>query len=444
MVKTIDSIAFNKMKNDFSAKTALIMLDGFGISHSFLANAIELAKPAFFNSLWRQEKRQILVANKDKETAYQSIFAGQMTLTRREAIAIALNNSQFVNFSLFVNLFLNAQKEKRNIHLIGVLSDNNLFDLEILAGFLKIAKIHNFENLCLHLIFENNGSDLIESLMVKLREFHFRNIVSIVGSFYLTEKNKRKLIIDLTTKGLGEKANNLIEALQFNRQEGFEDEFILPTKLSITGLIEPRDTVLTFNFENNLIPDLINDLPKFLELDIFQNWQKNFTSNITNNLSEILNQYHKTYLKVFENNWEGGLKQEPDFLQIEVKSAWEMAYKTGDIIKAQKAVLKVDEELKKMVRELKKKNYQILIAGSFGFLEEMNLEKSYSQNPVPLIFLPTEETEVMSLMKNDSQIFSDFSLNPHSLADIAPTILAIFKINQPVSMSGQNLLTNLK
>jgi 2,3-bisphosphoglycerate-independent phosphoglycerate mutase len=54
---------------------------------------------------------------------------------------------------------------------------------------------------------------------------------------------------------------------------------------------------------------------------------------------------------------------------------------------------------------------------------------AHTTNPVPLVYIGEKKSSL---------------LGPHigTLADLAPTLLSLMDIEQPVEMSGQNLLTN--
>lgn len=108
----------------------------------------------------------------------------------------------------------------------------------------------------------------------------------------------------------------------------------------------------------------------------------------------------------------------------------DMVGHTGDIDAAVKAVETVDEEMGKILEELKKVDGTILITADHGNCEYMlddegNKVTSHSTNPVPL-FLVGMDAELRS---------------GGALCDIAPTILDILNIDKPEEMTGKTLIS---
>jgi 2,3-bisphosphoglycerate-independent phosphoglycerate mutase len=106
---------------------------------------------------------------------------------------------------------------------------------------------------------------------------------------------------------------------------------------------------------------------------------------------------------------------------------------TGNLDAAIKAVEAVDNCLGKIYKAASENATEILITADHGNAEQMvdsNTQKSHTAhttNPVPLIYIGKKKASL---------------LGPHlgTLADLAPTLLALMDIKQPAEMSGQNLL----
>ncbi len=97
------------------------------------------------------------------------------------------------------------------------------------------------------------------------------------------------------------------------------------------------------------------------------------------------------------------------------------------------AVEAVDRCLGKIHHAALETDTEILITADHGNAEQMldpKTQKSHTAhttNPVPLIYVGDKKVSL---------------LGPHvgTLADLAPTLLALMGIEQPMEMSGQNLL----
>ena len=87
----------------------------------------------------------------------------------------------------------------------------------------------------------------------------------------------------------------------------------------------------------------------------------------------------------------------------------------------------------KSIKLPKKSGVEILITADHGNVEQMinpethNHHTAHTTNPVPFIYIGNKNVSLQE---------------PHlgTLADIAPTILAIMKIEQPKEMTGQSLI----
>ena len=104
---------------------------------------------------------------------------------------------------------------------------------------------------------------------------------------------------------------------------------------------------------------------------------------------------------------------------------------TGNFEASVKAVEVVDSCLQKVVEAVAEQNGQVLITADHGNVEEMFDEASnqphtqHTTLPVPLIYAGSKN---LSLDKDGS------------LADVAPTLLALMELDQPKEMSGRSLL----
>jgi 2,3-bisphosphoglycerate-independent phosphoglycerate mutase len=111
----------------------------------------------------------------------------------------------------------------------------------------------------------------------------------------------------------------------------------------------------------------------------------------------------------------------------------DMVGHTGKLDAAIFAVEAVDRCLGKIHQAALETDTEILITADHGNAEQMldpKTQKSHTAhttNPVPLIYVGDKKVSL---------------LGPHvgTLADLAPTLLALMGIEQPMEMSGQNLL----
>ncbi len=109
----------------------------------------------------------------------------------------------------------------------------------------------------------------------------------------------------------------------------------------------------------------------------------------------------------------------------------DMVGHSGNLDATKQAVKLMDEQIKRVVDEALIKNGQVLIVSDHGNAEEMinpftkEILTEHTTNPVPCILIK-KNTKGIKLKKG-------------KLADVAPTIIKLMKIKQPVEMTGKPL-----
>jgi 2,3-bisphosphoglycerate-independent phosphoglycerate mutase len=108
----------------------------------------------------------------------------------------------------------------------------------------------------------------------------------------------------------------------------------------------------------------------------------------------------------------------------------DMVGHTGDYAAAVEAVECVDEQLKRLVETCHAAGAHVFITADHGNADDMGTpddpHTAHTLNPVPFISLPTDNEYAVR--------------EGGTLADIAPTLLAVMEINKPDAMTGESLL----
>lgn len=310
-----------------------------------------------------------------------------------------------------------------------------------------------------------------------------------------------KLAYNALVLGQGEKANSAQEAVENSYKAGKTDEFVLPTVISesekITSVIKNNDSVIFFNFRPDRARELtraINDKDfeaferesinlTFVTMTEYDNTLKNVSvafnqESYKNTLGEYLSKMGKTQLRIAETEkyahvtffFNGGVEVankgedrvlipspkvptydlQPemsayklcdqviskidtgvyDFIVLNFANA-DMVGHTGIFQAAKKAVEVVDECLGKIVDRILEKEGTVFITADHGNAETMidySTGKSmtaHTTDPVPFIYV---SKEAKPLRKGGI------------LADIAPTVLNVMRLEVPEEMTGKNLI----
>ncbi|MEK7130828.1 MAG: 2,3-bisphosphoglycerate-independent phosphoglycerate mutase [Patescibacteria group bacterium] len=295
------------------------------------------------------------------------------------------------------------------------------------------------------------------------------------------------------TKGEGKKYDSALEAIRGNYEEGKTDEFIEPcvihTANGKTCEVADHDAMIFFNFRSDRAKQLAK---KFMEECHAQDftyltmtkYDESLSSevlfggeNIPDNLAEIISKNNLKQLHIAETEkfahvtsfFDGG-KQDPCALEDrkliesnkvathdlmpemkakeiteEIMSAMQkgehhfivanfanldMVGHGGKMKEAITAVETVDSSIGRIMKEVEKSDYVLIITADHGNAEKMfdpktnQAHTAHTGNPVPFI-----------MMKKDLKLFGS-----GKLADIAPTILQIMNIEKPKAMTGVSLI----
>ncbi len=341
----------------------------------------------------------------------------------------------------------------------------------------------------------------------KIKELNTGRIASIVGRFYAMDRDNRweriEKAYNLLTTGKSEyTAARADTAIQNAYDRGESDEFIIPTAIGSPAIIKNGDAVVFMNYRADRARELtqsiaIEDFDGFPRKALLKThfvclteYKKDFNLpcaylpvNVNNTLGSYLSDQGFSQLRIAETEkyahvtffFNGGLEApmsgekrklipSPNVTTYDLKpemSAFELTDSLADAIKSKqydlivcnfantdmvghsgkieatiKAVEVVDSCLGIIHQACMENNFEILITADHGNAEQMtspNTSKphtAHTTNPVPLIYVGNRDASLVESYVG-------------SLADLAPTMLALMGIEPPKEMTGKCLL-NIK
>lgn len=327
-----------------SRKVILMILDGWGKATKPEVSAIDLAQTPFIDSLYQKYPYSYLEASGlavglpegqmgNSEVGHTNIGAGRIVYQDLVKIHKAFETREIHQNKILLDAFEYAKNNKKNIHLIGLVSDGGVHShIEHLKGFCSIAKELNFSDLYIHAFTDGRDTDpqsgrkFLEDLQKHLNQTTGK-IASVIGRYYAMDRDKRwervKLAYDLLVSGMGENTENLLQSIEKSYQEGITDEFLKPLKVLENGKPLPNiaadDVVICFNFRTDRGREITqvltqSDFPDFgmkkLPLhyitltnydDTFEKVQVLFDKdNLNNTLGEVLAQNGKKQIRIAE------------------------------------------------------------------------------------------------------------------------------------------------
>lgn len=328
---------------------------------------------------------------------------------------------------------------------------------------------------------------------------------SLCGRYYAMDRDNNwdriQIAFDLITKSQAEfSAGTATEALQQAYQRGEDDEFVKATRLGESWEMRPEDVVLVMNFRADRARQLSQAFastplpqlhrPDFLDsvhvatLTQYADHLRTAIAfppeTLANTLGEVVSRAGRTQLRIAETEkyahvtffFSGGKEEvlpgetrelvpspkvatydlqpemsAPAVTDFLVKAIEEQAYDlivcnyangdmvghTGDFQAAVKAIEALDREVARVIEACDHVGAACVITADHGNAEQMQDHTSgqphtaHTTGPVP-VWLAADPIGIQSLRSG-------------ALQDVAPTLLDLLGLEQPVEMTGHSLIT---
>lgn len=378
----------------------------------------------------------------------------------------------------------------------------HLFALLEMAKKLGLEKVYVHAFMDGRDVSPTSGAGYIETLLAKMQEIGVGELATVSGRYYAMDRDKRWERVERAWKamvnGEGEKATDAVQAVKDSYAKDVTDEFIVPMVIEgVNGRIQKNDGIIFYNFRADRAKQLARsfvdkafdgfDRGDFntLEFVSMTEYDVRLGDMLTvaypplvleNTLGEWLAKHGKKQLRTAETEkyahvtsfFNGGVEapnegedrklvpspkvatydlapsmsaeavadevvkgiesEQYDFILVNFANP-DMVGHTGILDAAVEAVQTVDACVGRVLEVVKAKEGKLLICADHGNCEKMANEDgtpftSHTTNPVPLILYG-----------------EDKALSDGTLADVAPTVLALMNIEAPKEMTGKSLLS---
>lgn len=265
--------------------TALIIMDGYGLSKVKKGNAIGVECSPYVRYLMQNYPTTQLNASGlavglpegqmgNSEVGHLNIGAGRVIYQELTRITKSIADGDFFSNPAFLAAVENVKKSNGKLHLMGLTSDGGVHShLTHLFALLELAKREGLKNAYVHCYMDGrdvsptSGAGFVQQLQDKMTELNFGKVATVCGRYYAMDRDKRwdrvKKAYDMLTLGVGDKtAEDAVQCLKDSYADGVTDEFVLPTVIVEAGkpvaTIENGDSVIFFNFR----PDRARELTR--------------------------------------------------------------------------------------------------------------------------------------------------------------------------------------
>lgn len=492
----------------------LTILDGVGIREESHGNAFKQANKPNFDFLWEKYPHCKLEASGiavglpegqmgNSEVGHTNIGAGRIVYQPLELINNEISSGTFYQNHELLNIITHVKNNNSKLHIMGLISDGGVHShINHVFALLKMAKDNGINNVYIHCFMD--GRDTLpdkallylEMLQNKINEIGIGKIATISGRYYAMDRDKRwerlKLAYDTMVYGTGPKETNIKKIVENSYKNNIFDEFIVPTVIDETGLINDNDGVIIANFR----PDRIIQIGTSLTNSNFDGFETKRFNNLKivtmmPTSDTVLGTYAFEHLKL--DNTLGIYLSSLSLKQLRIAETEKYAHVTyffngGKDLELEgckkvlinspkvatydlKPEMSANEVTETLLKELDN-NYDFVLAnfancdmvGHTGNMEatikavetvDYNLGLIYKKVKEigGLLIVTADHGNSEYMLDNDNNIITahttnkvpfivcdnNIKLNDGKLGDIAPTILSLMSKKIPNEMTGFNL-----
>jgi 2,3-bisphosphoglycerate-independent phosphoglycerate mutase len=321
-------------------KSALIILDGWGIGDRSASDAVFNANtPVYDQLIATQPWSKLKTSGEDvglpdgqmgnSEVGHLNIGAGRVVYQDLVRINIACRENSIDSHPEITAMIDYVKKNNKSLHLMGLVSDGGVHSSqEHLHHLLNICANNNLKNVFVHAFTDGrdtdpkSGKEFIASLEKHIAK-SIGCLATITGRYYAMDRDKRwervKIAYDALVNGVGKSAESGVAAMQSSYDENVTDEFITPFVLDKNGTIKEGDAVLCFNFRTDRCREITvaltqKDMPEhgmktiplyYVTMTNYDNTYRNVhvvysKEDLVNTLGEVLAANHRTQIRIAE------------------------------------------------------------------------------------------------------------------------------------------------
>ncbi|MFC1741162.1 2,3-bisphosphoglycerate-independent phosphoglycerate mutase [Nanoarchaeota archaeon] len=259
-------------------KVMLIILDGWGLRKSKKDNAIALAKPPYFDRLWKTHPHTTLHASEqhvglpkgfigNSEVGHMHLGAGRTVPQELLKINQDIKKGTFQKNKVILNAIDNAKKNGSGLHLMGLLSDGGVHShINHLFTLLKMAKQHKVPKVYIHCFLDGrdtppkNGIKYLKQLEQFCKKNNIGRIATMMGRFYAMDRdnrwNREHKAYAAMVNHKGRIYDSATAAIKDAYKRGETDEFVKPSiilskHMKIKHYVKEHDSIIFFNFRED-------------------------------------------------------------------------------------------------------------------------------------------------------------------------------------------------
>ena len=242
-----------------------MILDGWGLAPAGPGNAVELASTPVFDDLWATFPHTRLAASGEavglpdgqmgnSEVGHLTIGSGRVLFQDLMRVNVAVRDGSLFDNAALRSAFARAKERGGDVHLLGLVSHGGVHShLDHLLALLELARReHMTDRTWIHAF--TDGRDVSpNAAVVDLARLPADRIATVVGRYYAMDRDNRtertERAVGAILDGDGVSATDAVAAVAESYARGTTDEFIEPIVVASSPRLDPQtDAAIFFNF----------------------------------------------------------------------------------------------------------------------------------------------------------------------------------------------------
>lgn len=250
--------------------TALLIMDGYGLSEHIEGNAVKAAKTPRLDSFFADYPNTILYASGlavglpdgqmgNSEVGHTNIGAGRVVYQMLVKISKDIEDGAFFSNKALGAAMENCKKHNSALHLFGLLSDGGVHShIEHLIGLIDMARKNDVKKVYVHAFLDGrdvsptSGAGFMQQLVDAMDKIGVGSVASVMGRYYAMDRDfawdRVEKAYNAMVMGEGNRADDPVAAIKASYDAGVTDEFVVPTVINPDGMIGENDSIVSFNF----------------------------------------------------------------------------------------------------------------------------------------------------------------------------------------------------
>ena len=175
----------------------------------------------------------------NSEVGHLNIGAGRVVWQDVVRIDQTLKKREFNKVKTLTDCFQRAVDGNGRLHLLGLVSDGGVHShINHLFGLLQVAKEMKVPKVFIHFFGDGrdtdpkSGAGYMKQLLAKTKELGVGQIATVVGRYYIMDRDKRWDRVEIGMKGVvsgeGEESSDPVATIEARYSKNENDEFLKP------------------------------------------------------------------------------------------------------------------------------------------------------------------------------------------------------------------------